>query len=279
MEKLNQNVERRIGVTLLDQFLEEMDEVLFVLSSGDRMILLSEIRSQELRLTDLAERLSASVQETSKHLGRLVECKLIEKNSGGTYELTSFGKLVFGILPSMSFVSEHRKYFLTHDISFLPNELLLRIGQLSENNFQDHVSNVLVECQHLLGMAEKYFYWSVDEPLPWFITKRFEPETTIRVLLPRSTTVNAITKARQIVGGRADFRFAEQVKVGIAVNEKLAGVVFPDKEGKIDYSSGFIGYSPEFQKWCLDLFNSMWDSSSALWPPDLEAEMSTKYSA
>src|SRR5271166_3794212 len=161
MGKLNQNVERRIGVTLLDQFLEEMDEVLFVLSSGDRMILLSEIRSQELRLTDLAERLSASVQETSKHLGRLVECKLIEKNSGGTYELTSFGKLVFGILPSMSFVSEHRKYFLTHDISFLPNELLLRIGQLSENNFQDHVSNVLVECQHLLGMAEKYFYWSV----------------------------------------------------------------------------------------------------------------------
>ena len=106
-----------------------MDELFFVLSNGDRMKLLSEIKSQELRLTDLAERLSASVQETSKHLGRLVECKLIEKNSGGMYELTPFGKLTFGTLPSLEFVSQRRKYFLTHDISFLPQEMLLRIGR------------------------------------------------------------------------------------------------------------------------------------------------------
>ena len=237
------------------------------------MKLLSEIRSQELRLTELAERLSASVQETSKHLARLVECKLIEKTSGGTYELTSFGKLVFSILPSLEFVSLRRKYFLTHDISFLPPEMLLRIGQLSENHFYDHVSNVLVECQHLLGMAEKYFCWSIDEPLPWFITKKFELDTKVKMILPRSTTGDAVERARQIVGGRADFRFAEQVKLGIALNEKLAGIVFPDTEGKIDYGSGFIGYSPMFQRWCRDLFDSMWESSSALWPPELEAEM------
>jgi len=260
-------------------FLEEMDELFFVLSSADRMKLLSEIKSQELRLTDLAERLSASVQETSKHLGRLIECKLIEKNSGGMYELTPFGKVTFDILPSLSFVSQHRKFFLTHDITFIPHELLLRIGQLSESHFYEHVSNVILECQHLLVMAEKYFYWGIDEPTPWFIKKKFEPDMSVRVLLPRSTTANAIEATREIVGGRADIRFAEQVKVGIALNEKLAGIVFPDREGKIDYNSGFIGYSPEFQKWCRDLFNSMWETSSALWPPELEAEMSkVKYS-
>jgi len=256
-----------------------MDELFFVLSSADRMKLLSEIKSQELRLTDLAERLSASVQETAKHLGRLVECKLIEKNHRGMYKLTSFGKLIFGMLPSLEFVSQRRKYFLTHDISFLPQEMLLRIGQLSENHFYDHVSNVLVECQHLLGMAQKYFYWSIDEPLPWFISKKFESDTEVRVILPRSTTAAAVKKARQIVGGRAEFRFAKQVKLGIALNEKLAGIVFPDTEGKIDYGSGFIGYSPVFQKWCRDIFVSMWETSSALWPPELEAEMSkVKYS-
>jgi DNA-binding MarR family transcriptional regulator len=63
--------------------MEEMGEVLFLLSSGDRMKLLSEIRGRDLRLTDLAERLSATVQETSKHLGRLSDGGLIAKGSTG----------------------------------------------------------------------------------------------------------------------------------------------------------------------------------------------------
>jgi predicted transcriptional regulator len=264
---------------MLDSRLEEMEELLFVLSSANRMKLLTEIKSQDLRLTDLAERLSASVQETSKHLARLVDCKVIEKTSGGTYALTTFGKLIFDVLPSLNFVAEHRKYFLTHDLTFLPKELLLRIGQLSENRFYTHVSNLLVECQHLLGMAEKCFWWMVDEPLPWVITKKFpttptvEPEISVRVLLPRSTTAAAIVRAREIVGGRADFRFAEQVSVGIALNEKVAGIVFPDIEGRIDFRSGFIGYSPVFQKWCQDLFSWAWETSSPLWPPEVEKEM------
>jgi len=50
-----------------------MEELLFVLSSGDRMKLLSEVRSQEMGLTELAKRLSASLQETSTHLARFVK--------------------------------------------------------------------------------------------------------------------------------------------------------------------------------------------------------------
>jgi len=252
------------------------EEILFALSSGDRMKLFTEISAQELRLTDLAQRLSASVQETSKHLGRLVDCRLIEKTSGATYKITSFGSLIFGMLPSLNFVAQRRKYFLSHDLSFLPPELLWRIGQLTESSFQHHVSNVLIECQHLLGMAEKYFWWSVDVPLPWFISKKFEADTTVRVLLPNSTTAEAVLKAKQIVGGRADFRFAEKVPVGIAANERVAGVVFPDLEGRIDYSCGFIGYSPDFQKWCCDLFSWMWNTATPTWPAQLEQQMGRK---
>jgi len=255
---------------------EETYELFFTLSNGDRLKLLAEIRADDLRLTELAKRLSASVQETSKHLMRLVDCRLIEKTSDGTYQTTPYGSLISQILPSLDFVSRHRKYFLTHNISCLPIDLLFRIGQLSEGKFQDHVANVLLECQHLLGMAENYFSWSIDEPLPWFITKQFEPNTPIRVLLPSTTTAGAVIRARQIVGGRADFRFAETIWAGIALNEKVAGVVFPDVEGKLDLSSGFIGYSSEFQRWCYDLFEWMWASASPMWPRKLEREMSEK---
>lgn len=275
LEKLHQNVERQLFPLIFGSHtLEEMEEVLFALSSEDRMKLFSEIRSQDLRLNDLATRLNSSVQETSKHLARLVDCKLIEKSTAGTYCLTPFGKLTSDVLPSVTFVSRYRKYFLTHDISFLPKDLLLQIGQLSESKFNEHVYNVLTECQHLLGIAEKYFYWAIDEPLPWFNSKKVSPETKVKILLPASTTAEAVQRAREIVGGRPEFRFAEEVKVGIALNERLAGIVFPDTEGRMDLRSGFIGYDQTFQKWCLDLFNSMWETASPRWPSKLEEELS-----
>jgi predicted transcriptional regulator len=62
--------------------------------------------------------------------------------------------------------------------------------------------------------------------------------------------------------------------MGIALNEKVAGITFPDVEGRIDYSSGFIGYGLEFQRWCRDVFNWMWDSASPIWPSQLEEQMS-----
>jgi predicted transcriptional regulator len=251
---------------------EELDEVLFALSSGDRMKLFSEIKAEELRLTDLSKHLSASIQETSKHLARLTACGLVEKTTGGTYALTPFGKLAGEVLPSLAFICVHRRYFLAHDISFLPRDLLLKIGQLSESKFQDHVTNVILDCQHVLGMAEQYFCWSTDLPLPWHNTRKLGPEVPVRILLPASTTLAAVEKAREIVGARPEFRFAEDLRAGIALNERIAAIVFSDMEGRVDLRSGFIGYGQSFQRWCLELFNTLWESASPLWPAKLVEE-------
>jgi DNA-binding MarR family transcriptional regulator len=74
----------------LGEHLDEMVRLLFDLSSSDRLTLLFAIRKEEnLRLTQLAEKIRATIQETSRHVGRLAEAKLIEKNSDGFYILTS----------------------------------------------------------------------------------------------------------------------------------------------------------------------------------------------
>lgn len=248
-----------------------MGELLFLLSSSDRMKLLSEIRGGDLRLTVLAERLSATVQETSKHLGRLADGDLIEKSSTGSYRLTCFGRIVFDLLPSLGFISQYRKYFLTHDISSVPQEFILRIGELSEHSYVDHVTNVLTECQHLLGMAEQYFYWIVDQPLPWSITKSFSESMAVKAILQTDISPDGYRLARGILGPKAEVRFADQVKVAFAVNEKMAGISFPGVDGRPDFSCGFLGYGSGFQRWCFDLFNYFWDNSRKAWPSSLEA--------
>ena len=43
------------------------------------------------------------------------------------------------------------------------------------------------------------------------------------------------------------------------MNEKIAGVTFPDTMGKLDFNGGFRSDNPLFHKWCQDLFVSHWN--------------------
>jgi len=251
--------------------MERLGEVLFLLASSDRMKLLSDLENGDLRMTDLAGRLGASVQETSKHLGRLAEGGLIEKGASGNYKLTLFGRVILDLTPSLGFVAEHRDYFLKHDISSLPNDLLMRIGDLAQNSYVDHVTNVITECQHLLGMAREYFYWVVDQPLPWSL-KRDLPETmSVRAIFQADVTPTCYELGRNILGPRAEIRFADKIKISFAVNEKLGGIVFPDESGRSDFSCGFLGHEGAFQNWCVDLFENFWENAMTSWPKQLEA--------
>jgi predicted transcriptional regulator len=255
--------------------MEELGEVFFLLSNSDRMKLLADIKGGDLRLTDLAARLSATVQETSKHLGRLSEGGLIVKGSSGSYRLTSFGKLVSDLLPSLGFVSQYRDYFLSHDLSSIPQEFVLRVGELSDHSYVNHVTNVLTECQHLLGMADDYFHWIVDQPLPWSINKPIPDHLSVELILQTDVPAPAYQLARTMLGAKAQVRFADRVSVSVAVNEKMAGICFPDLHGKTDFSCGFIGYGAGFQKWCADLFDYFWENSRKTRPSSEGSQFAT----
>lgn len=119
--------------------LEQLAELLFILASIDRLTLLSEIAMEKRRLSQLAIKISATPQETSKHLARLRDSKLIEKDSGGFFSLTGFGKIIVNLVPSFRFLAQNREYFLSHDISSIPLEFIERLGVLQEG---EHTVNV-----------------------------------------------------------------------------------------------------------------------------------------
>jgi predicted transcriptional regulator len=252
--------------------LEQVGDLFFVISSADRLKILSEVKRHDAKLTELAGAIDATVQEAAKHVKRLLDAGLIEKKSSGGYSLTPFGRLSLELLPSFEFLFKHREYFTTHDISFLPKELLVRIGELSDDVFVEHVSNVLAECQHLVLMAKEYFWWLIDYPLPWVHEERLSESLVKRGVLPVDISSEGYRQTRALLGERAEVRFAQSVKVGVVVNEKMAGVCFPDLEGRVDFSRGFIGYNPTFQKWCHDLFDYFWSSSSKAWPVGLSRQ-------
>ena len=236
----------------------------------DRLTLLSEIAIEKRRLSQLTVKLSATAQETSKHLTRLRSAKLIEKDSDGFFGLTAFGKIIVNLLPSIRFLTQNREYFLSHDISSLPWEFIERIGELKEGEYGEKVGAILAHLQQVVQDAEKYICLMADHPLGGqeYVTEsgKLESSSTVtwRVIVPAGSSIDW-TRLRASVGthkGRIEYRLMEDpndIKTGISLNEKIAGLTFPDIMGKLDFNSGFRSDNPLFCKWCKDLFEFYWN--------------------
>jgi predicted transcriptional regulator len=250
--------------------LEHVAELLFILASIDRLTLLSEIAIEKRRLSQLTTKLSATPQETSKHLVRLRDARLIEKDSDGFFSLTAFGKISVNLVPSFRFLTQNKEYFLSHDISSLPLEFIERLGELQEGEHTDNVGSVIAHLQQVVQSAEENIWLMADHRLgnQEYVTKsgKLESNSRImrRVILPASSSIGwaEVRRTAGIHRGRIEYHLIEDpndIKTGIALNEKIAGVTFPDAMGKLDFNGGFRSDNPLFHKWCQDLFVSHWN--------------------
>ena len=251
--------------------MEQLAELLFLLASIDRLMLLLEIRREKRRLTHLATNLSATPQETSKHLKRLRDAKLIEKDSDGFFNLTVLGNIILNMLPPLKFVFQNRNYFLSHDISSLPLEFIERLGELQQFEYDEKVGFVLAYTQRVVHDAEEYIWLMADHPLggeEYVGGKKLEisSHVTWKVIVPVGSNVDW-TRLRSSVGDhkdRIEYALIEDpndIHAGIALNEKIAGLTFPDMTGRLDFNSGFRSGDHLFHKWCHDLFVFHWNKA------------------
>lgn len=251
--------------------MEELAELYSLLASEDRLILLTEISRKPLKMTQLAPKISATAQETSRHLARLKDANLIDKDPDGNYRLTAFAKLVMHYLPAFTFLLKNKQYFLNHDITFLPEQFLTRLGDFLYSQYGDKVSNIFTHGRDVIFEAENYVWLMADQNILTTYQdyhKIVNKELSLRMMLPpnrmRYEDFEPIKTASDLKLEIREIKEQEQgnVPVSIAMNEKIAGVCFPDLKGQIDFNSGFRGTSnTEFHGWCRDLFEYYWSKS------------------
>jgi predicted transcriptional regulator len=231
---------------------------------------LSYLREEKkYRLSDIAQRLDSSMQEASKHVARLRDQNFIEKNSStGYYALTTLGKLVTSLLPSIEFLSENKEYLLTHNISSLPEEFIERIGELQEHQFNAKAGLVLSFTRQILHEADKFVWLMSDHSLidndtVFDIERDRNRRITWRIILPIGSKIDwqDLRFYAKNVPTRIEIGLSHEIVAGIALNEKVAGVLLPDLRGSLDFNSGFISSSLSFCKWCQDLFGYVWKGS------------------
>lgn len=175
--------------------MEALTELLFVLASTDRLQVLSFLSEEkEYRLSDIAQRLNSPMQEASKHVSRLKDQNFVEKNpSNGYYTLTTLGKLVIKLLPSIDFLLENKEYLLTHSVSSLPEEFIERIGELQEHRYNAKAGLVLSFTQQVIHEADKFVWLMSDHSLIYIFNierDRNNKILTWRIILATGTKIN-----------------------------------------------------------------------------------------
>ena len=198
---------------------------------------------------------------------RLSHACLIGKDSEGLYFLTAYGKAILRLIPSMDFLNRHREYFVSHDITSLPLPFLERIGELSESVYAGKLGGVLDHTRQVMNGAKEFLWLMADHILMIYDDSQqrlLERNLSVRTIIPTAESTSPQLQANITVPENMQIRFVDQVTAGIAMNDSVAGVVFRDLSGKVDFSCGFTGTNAGFYGWCRDLFLYHWEHGKKL---------------
>jgi len=138
--------------------MEHLCDLLFELSSSERMNIMLSLLQERLKLSHVSQRLDMTVTEASRHLQRLSNIQLVSKDVDGTFSPTLFGELAVSLLSGLDFISENRQYFLEHIVSNLQYGFVNRLGELSSSTYEIDTVKVLAHCTEIFKKAEDYIW-------------------------------------------------------------------------------------------------------------------------
>lgn len=222
----------------------------------------------EIKLSHLSRKLDLTVTEASRHLQRLSEAKLIQKNLEGMYGLTQFGRLVLFMLEDLDFVSEHREYFLEYDASGIPRQLIKRLDDLQNSTYISGALRSLEEGERNIREAKEFVWILSDDVLANTIpvlAEKIKPNFDLRIILPDGKFAPETVSRLPLGVAGVQKRVLAKVNVLVVMTESYAVLCLPNRSGKIDYT-GFAGKDDKFQKWCKDLFLHYWDKAKPTIP-------------
>ena len=232
-------------------------DLLFELSSEERMDILVKLNRKPMKLSHITPELKITVAEASRHLQRLSDTGLIQKNSDGLYVVTPYGSLVLSLVPGFDFASRNRAYFSEHSVSVIPLKFRNRIGALSSGRYIPDTLTTLRNYQDIINNAEEFTYSIKTNPIPF---PQEEP-ADLQQIESWSILQDDVEKVEgwNLLEG-VKRRFLKKVDVFLLVTEKEALFGLPLLNGKMDYSA-FFSEDPEFKEWCTDLFLYYWEEA------------------
>jgi len=245
---------------------EDISKILFELASSRRASILFEVQKQNLKMQQIAKAVDMNVTEVFRHLQRLSDARLVEKQVNGTYAITSLGNLTIGLLSDLNFILKHGDYFLDHTISCLPYEFVNRLGELSDGEFCGDTLTTLNRVRNMVFEAEEYIWAMAEQSESSHV--QVTNEKVSKGLEFKFIMQENFAKTAKIVPEVEHLkqrRILQQVCITLLINEKESVIHLRRHDGEMHYA-GFFGRDEKFRKWTCDLFKYYWDQAEP-WRP------------
>ncbi|MGQ0638457.1 MAG: helix-turn-helix transcriptional regulator [Nitrososphaerota archaeon] len=246
------------------------------LASEQRLGILLKLLKEKSKISIIAKEMNATVPEVYRNFERLMKADLVMKDTDGYYELTTYGKIICAIVPSLRFISQNRKYFRNHDFGDVPQKFIQRIGALEKGQHVKGFVKVLEQWKNIHKNSEEYLCnilyevpYSTDliEPLVDKVKKGIKLNSILSesAIIPkeRKQILEKLGLKKLVETGRIERKMKKDVKVVLVLNEKEACVMFPTTDDEADMSEMFYSDDPLFHEWCFDYFTYCWHISNA----------------
>lgn len=243
-------------------------ELLFELSHPVRFEITKLLSERPLRLTKIGEHVNANNPEVSRHLDRLKNADLVAKNADGYYSTTMFGRIIFGLLPAISFVAAHPDFFTEHDLSILPPEFMCRLGQLEPCEVVEgftinfyRLDKMSMKAQERIYTVSKESVTEMSEESMEEFNKVLGKDFFLRFMFPMSQLEdeNLMNFVDKSTNPERYFRVVPEAPLFCTICDDEAMIAFLGQNGKTDFSVSFYSKDPGVIKWCEDLLNYLWE--------------------
>lgn len=238
---------------------DRLSDLHFLLSNADRRRIIEELQDRHLKLNEVAKKLEITPTEAFRQLQKLTEAGLLEKLIDGRYRSTHYTRLVLESTTALDFLSRHREYFLDHDISLVPHQFRVRLGELSKTVlFTEPVTNINTATEVLKNAEERVDVMAEQrlEQHGHLLRQRGAEGVALRFLLQESM-IDTIKEERKAADPVGETRFIPRICAMVIRTDKSVGIAFPRSDGKMDYQA-FAGTDPESMRWADDLFEDQW---------------------
>ncbi|MHA1797392.1 MAG: hypothetical protein ACTSVY_02995 [Candidatus Helarchaeota archaeon] len=241
-----------------------------------------EINKKKMSHSALKKKLNLPGPEITRHIKRLKNFKLIQKNLDGSYEATNFGRLIFNSLDYFEFNVKFIDFINSHDVEAIPSNLIPSLGMLKNCQILTKTMENIEIWSQMITEAKKIIYAITEQLrfsiLPIIQQKLKHQNLEIKTILEKSLLDYFIEKDEweknvpgeipevvdffhEKIGIPKNIRKMEDLKLSLIITEKKM-ILFLSSDRGIDYSEClYAENNPKIKEWAKNLFDYYWNQS------------------
>jgi predicted transcriptional regulator len=253
--------------------LERFYDLLFEISNEYRHGILLLVQKKPLRITDMTKELNLTYPEIRRHISRLQEVGLIERNMEGHYSLSPYGESSLLLLNELIFLSANREYFQTHTLTQLPVNFIKQIGKLEKTARITNPITFFHYTENLINESKEFVWLLVDQfPINLLstISNALDRGVKIRLIEPTERVLDPnfeeITSEENLALSRTrhtplvDQRMLDEIDAFLFISDTRCILALPNNDRQYDFK-GLTATDESSLEWCRSLFMHYWERS------------------